>query len=138
MTDFPTENDDAGPSSQEEQTDHQNILFHDIPDHFFAALTNRRRRCVLAYLSNASSDSAAIQELVDDIAAREHGNKVDSLDEIEITLFHHHLPKLADIGLIEFDNGVKQSAIVTIHESNRYWRIFRARITGPGKILSFV
>ncbi|WP_438267503.1 DUF7344 domain-containing protein [Haladaptatus halobius] len=45
--------------------------------------------------------------MVEDIAAREHGNKADSLDEIEVTLFHHHLPKLANIGLIEFDKRTK-------------------------------
>ncbi|GAA0260136.1 ArsR/SmtB family transcription factor [Haladaptatus pallidirubidus] len=107
MTDFPTENNDTGLPSQKEQTDHQDTTFHDILDYFFAALTNRRRRCVLAYLSTESSDSATMQELVEDIAAREHGNKTDSLDEIEITLFHHHLPKLADSGLIEFDKQSK-------------------------------
>jgi DNA-binding transcriptional ArsR family regulator len=116
VTDFPTENDAADPSSQKEQTDHQNTTFHDIPDHFFAALTNRRRRCVLAYLSNGSSDSATMQELVDDIAAREHGNRADSFDEIEITLFHHHLPKLADTGFIEFD---KRSKIIRYRDNTR-------------------
>ncbi|WP_266083225.1 DUF7344 domain-containing protein [Haladaptatus caseinilyticus] len=103
MTDFPTENDDSDSHPPEEQTDHQDVSFHDIPDHFFSALTNRRRRCVIAYLSNTSSNSATMQELVEDIAARENDNKTDSFNEIEITLFHHHLPKLADIGLVEFD-----------------------------------
>lgn len=107
MTDFPTENDDTGPPSREEQTDHQDTSFHDVPDHFFAVLANQRRRCVLAYLSNESSNSATMQELVEEIAAREHSSKAESPDEIEITLFHHHLPKLANIGLIEFDKRTK-------------------------------
>ena len=44
-----------------------------------------------------------MQELVDDIAAREHSNNGDFLDGIEITLFHHHLPNLTDVGLIKVD-----------------------------------
>ncbi|WP_458190892.1 DUF7344 domain-containing protein [Haladaptatus sp. NG-WS-4] len=116
MTDFPTENNDADPPSREEQTDHQDISFQDLPNHFFAILANKRRCRVLAYLSNGSSDSATMQELIEEIAAREHRNKTDSLDEIKITLFHHHLPKLADTGFIEFD---KQSKIIRYRDNTR-------------------
>ncbi|WP_435156265.1 DUF7344 domain-containing protein [Haladaptatus sp. DFWS20] len=96
-------------SSRDHETNpptHQDII-RDIPDQFFTALTNQRRRYILAYLSNETSNSATIQELVEDIAAREHDEKTDSHDDIEITLFHHHLPKLVDFGLIEFDKRTK-------------------------------
>lgn len=103
MTDAPLGDDETSPPSQKEQTHRQDTPFRDIPDHFFATLTNQRRRHILAYLSDESSNSMTMQELVEDIAAHEKDRKADSHDDIEITLFHHHLPKLADVGLIEVD-----------------------------------
>ena len=77
-----------------------------------------------------------MQELVDDIAAREHGNKADSLDEFEITLFHRHLPKLADAGFIEFD---KRSKTIRYRDDTRVKSLLTyLQEYSPSKYLSLI
>lgn len=80
-------------------------------DALFDALADRRRRYVLYYLA-AVEDEAVLA--VEDIAERveswerewdaaERRESVDGGRAIRVDLHHNHLPRLADVGLIEYD-----------------------------------
>jgi predicted transcriptional regulator len=67
-------------------------------------LANRRRRRLLAYLHDKDGDVASVVELTDYLA----GDEADSVDDLDpdgvaVSLHHNDLPKLADIGIIEYD-----------------------------------
>lgn len=71
------------------------------------ALTHRRRRLILYYLHDRSGPVEA-DELARQILAWETnttvGNITDGDCERVVTgLYHNHLPKLADAGMIEYD-----------------------------------
>lgn len=79
----------------------------------FGAVSNERRRYVLYSLDERDTD-VAIDSLVDRIASVEAGASERVLDEhrerIATALHHAHLPRLADIGLIEYDQTTKTVA----------------------------
>lgn len=73
---------------------------------YFDALAGERRRYVLYYLSRHGA--ASVDELARYVVAREAGRSPDSLTEgatgrVASELYHKHLPRLADYGLVEFD-----------------------------------
>ena len=73
------------------------------------ALTHRRRRLILYYLHDRSGPVEA-DELARQVLAWETntavGNITDNDCERVVTgLYHNHLPKLADAGLIEYDQA---------------------------------
>lgn len=61
-------------------------------------LANSRRRYVLQYLLNNEHGNA--EKIASEIAPREEGD----IREIQISLVHNHLPRLADHGLLEYDH----------------------------------
>lgn len=65
-------------------------------DECFDALSNRQRRRVLVALLHHNPQSADFQSS-DDIVSGE------ATDELAIQMHHVHLPKLADMGFIEWD-----------------------------------
>ena len=70
------------------------------------AFAHRRRRLVLAVL-DARPESVEFEALVDVVAVRE-GDETGVVDvgdreRVRISLYHWHLPKLADAGLVEYD-----------------------------------
>lgn len=70
-------------------------------------LTSQRRRVLLAVLEDRSAP-ITLEELTSLVANREEGIDMaaaDDLNEVEITLHHGHLPKLRDIGIIDYDPG---------------------------------
>ena len=72
----------------------------------FEALANSQRRHVLAYLSERSEDDPVhIDGLIDQVIARElvDGNSTVDPDSVAATLHHVHLPKLDDLGLVDYD-----------------------------------
>lgn len=75
-------------------------------DELFAALAHRRRRSLLTLLQ--VHGELDLDSLAGRIAADERAETVDAVPDGEITrvhvsLFHQHLPRLADIGLVDFD-----------------------------------
>ncbi|KZN24524.1 hypothetical protein A4G99_09090 [Haladaptatus sp. R4] len=69
----------------------------------FDALRRPERRAVLQYFGTPNVDrngAADVDELVEFVSER-----LGELDEraVESSLYHHHLPKLADVGLIDYD-----------------------------------
>ncbi|WP_247001802.1 DUF7344 domain-containing protein [Halosolutus gelatinilyticus] len=75
-------------------------------DELFDALSHRRRRLVLYYLK--ANEQTTLDELADWVAtieARPNGSEAtaEQREAAAIDLFHIHLPKLADLKVIEYD-----------------------------------
>ncbi|WP_435345669.1 DUF7344 domain-containing protein [Haloarchaeobius sp. HRN-SO-5] len=89
-----SEDDAAGPSKGE----------------LFEALSNRRRRETLRYLLEQDDEATTKGEVARHIAARETGKDVDDVSSSErkrvyIALHQTHLPKLDDVGLVDYDSS---------------------------------
>lgn len=82
----------------------------------FEVLSNERRRLVLRYLSQKNGESTDLRPLVDFVAAEENGTTSEELDSnarkrVYTALRQSHLPKLHDIGVIEYDRLRGQVAL---------------------------
>lgn len=68
-------------------------------------LANERRRCLLEYLWSQSEEvgsfEAATKHTITKMS-RKHGYQPNH-DNIQVELQQHHLPKLVDAGIIEYD-----------------------------------
>jgi hypothetical protein len=94
----------------------------------FHLLSNRRRREVLLYLF--SERSAPLDELVDQIAARELDRETDVADSdhraaVYTSLYQTHIPELADAGIVVYDPEQRRVAL-----TGRGWRL-RSYLNGP-------
>ena len=72
----------------------------------FGVLRNARRRYVLHFLSEESPRE--LGDLAEQIAARENDTTVEALSSkqrksVYTALYQTHLPKLADVGVVEYD-----------------------------------
>lgn len=79
-------------------------------DAVFDALASRRRRYVLYYLDEVEAESVlAVEDIAERVARWERewdGAERGSADErraVRIDLHHNHLPRLADVGLLDYD-----------------------------------
>jgi len=75
----------------------------------FNILSNQRRRQTLRYLSDKDEETASIGELSEQIAAGENEKPVGELTSQErkrvyVALYQVHLPKMANVGVIEYDD----------------------------------
>lgn len=103
MTTEPTEPDFAALSELDEDTD---VLFD--------ALAHHRRRFVLAFLEE-NPTPVALADLADELATIEHDAPLAEIADEDVTairasLYHLHVPKLADVGLVEYDPDSEQVA----------------------------
>lgn len=78
-------------------------------DEMFHLLSNQRRRDALCYLAE-DDEAVVMRDLAEWIAAREHETTVAQLTSNErqrvyIALYQTHLPKLADYGVIEYNQS---------------------------------
>lgn len=83
-------------------------------DATFDVLANAERRLILNYLTEAADHEATVDELVSHIT-QHHADRTGELpsrDSIEMRLHHIHLPKLTEVGLVEYDARTEQL---------RYW-----------------
>lgn len=81
---------------------------HQQFDRIFTALSSLRRRYVLYYLER--KEPAAIVDVARHVAAWETDTPPPAVDEdsqavqeVVISLYHEHFPKLADLHLVEYD-----------------------------------
>ena len=78
-------------------------------DEIFHLLQNQRRRRVLQYLHDHDDGQGVdMRDVVEWVAAIEHDTTVQALrseerQRVYIALYQSHLPKLADAGVIEYD-----------------------------------
>ncbi|MFC3476715.1 DUF7344 domain-containing protein [Halobacterium litoreum] len=79
-------------------------------DDVFHLLQNQRRRYALRYLQLADSDTVKMRDLAEQVAAWEHDTTVELLSSkqrqrVYIPLYQNHLPKLADEGIIDYQQS---------------------------------
>lgn len=75
-------------------------------DDFLGAIASRRRRYVLYYLRDEGRST--LDEVAEEIAARNHGTSPGEVDEqvarnVRINLYHAQVPKLAEAEIITYD-----------------------------------
>ncbi len=85
------------------ETGDETVPVSDVYD----ALSNERRRRVLSMLSEETTplDVAELAHVVAtaETADQPHGTLDDHVTRVHTSLHHVHLPKLADLGLVEYD-----------------------------------
>jgi hypothetical protein len=91
-------------------------------DTIFGILQNSRRREVLQYLRSTGS-TATIGQLTEIIAALENGVNPSELTyqqrkRVRTSLYQTHLPKLADEGLVEYDQ--REGTVSLTDSMNNY------------------
>ena len=76
-------------------------------DRCFEALADERRREVLTVLFQSESSLSLTELAVEltrvDADAREADAPTDGVEHRKVQLYHRHVPKLVDAGLVEFD-----------------------------------
>lgn len=93
-------------------------------DELFDLLRNRRRRDILTYL-DASDGTVTLDELAEAIAADENDIEPEQLSSqqrkrVYISLYQNHLPKMDDLGLIEYEKNRGVVKLVDISEAKPY------------------
>jgi len=78
-------------------------------DKVFAALGHPRRRYLLYTLVNASSEET-LSELATKLAAWEQDKPVSGVTDherrdVHLSLYHSHIPKLADLGVLDYQEA---------------------------------
>jgi hypothetical protein len=94
-------------------------------DEVFELLSNRRRRDVLLYLDAQPDGTATLDTLAEHIAARENDVTVGQLSaaqrkRVYIGLYQCHLPKMDDLGVIEYDQDRGTVELQDISQFSRY------------------
>lgn len=89
-------------------------------DDMFSILSNQRRRYVLQSLGE-SQTPVAFDDLVDDVAEQEHDAPIsdipaEAVDRVRLSLYHSHIPKLADVDLVEHCEEREQVSLSTDSE----------------------
>ncbi|WP_222913354.1 hypothetical protein [Natrinema sp. SYSU A 869] len=77
----------------------QNSLHPKKKDELLTILANHHRRIILNYFQNLSDNVASIQDLAEEIIEQDNGGK----KQVTLQLLHSTLPRLADVGAIEYD-----------------------------------
>lgn len=75
----------------------------DTVDRLFSALANEHNRVVVRYLRDSPDAAATMDELADHVANHRTTSDASDPDRAAIHLHHVCLPKLADVGVIEYD-----------------------------------
>ncbi|MEY7849399.1 hypothetical protein AB7C87_09410 [Natrarchaeobius sp. A-rgal3] len=70
-------------------------------DSVYDMLSETRRRCVLYHLHEV--EETTVEELTRAVARREQGEP--DKDHVRISLIHNHLPRLADVGVIDYERA---------------------------------
>lgn len=128
----------------------------DVPltiDEIFEILKNSRRRLVLEHLEKADNP-VKLNDLADQVTAIENDTDVSSITSAErkrvyVGLYQFHLPKMADMGVIEYDKDRGDVALTERGEklyqrheqegsSDRPWHLAYLCIAGGGVIAVIV
>lgn len=93
--------DDGVP--EESYTDDRSV----VP--FIEVLGDQRRRHAVACAIDRTQP-VALADLAEAVAVREHQGSItaipeEEVDAIHLSLYHTHIPKLAEIGLVDYDPG---------------------------------
>lgn len=110
----------TGQNTGETQTGAFEAGHADSLDTYFKILSNQRRRQVLDCLQEYRNPMA-LSDLADEVAVREYETRIteipaEKVKEIYISLYHVHIPKMADAGLVEYD---QDTDLVALSEGGR-------------------
>lgn len=88
-------------------------------DTIFHVLSHHRRRHTLRVLF-AYEPPITLADLADEVAVRENGTRLDEISaedvqEIYLSLYHSHIPKLAEAGLVQYE---QEQDLVTLGEAS--------------------
>lgn len=72
-------------------------------DRVYSALATETRRAVLAYFDASDTQTASLDDLTEYIATRQSGAAARTRDQVKMRLHHVGLPKLDDVGFIDYD-----------------------------------
>jgi len=78
-------------------------------------LRHKQRRAIITYFNQETTDRASFDDLVAYIVSsdsRRGATSAEHRERVTIGLFHNHLPRLADAGVLEYDQR---------SETVRYW-----------------
>ena len=98
----PTGGEGTAPGDESVTSDDRRPLEMNL-DALFEALADAQRRRILAYLDATDDDVAAYSDLIEHVADDSAGESTTDRDRIAVSLHHNHLPKLADVGVVEYD-----------------------------------
>ena len=78
-----------------------------LVDEAMQALAHHRRRLAIAVVRE-HDEAVSLPDVADEVAVREHGRPLQELSaetvaETYISLYHDHLPRLVDLGLLAYD-----------------------------------
>jgi len=82
-------------------------------DQIFSLLSNRRRRNLLRFVESVGGESA-VPAITDHLAQSEYGGEdvtASQRKNVYVSLHQTHLPKLADAGVVEYDEQTKRVAL---------------------------
>ena len=79
----------------------------DTIDDAFGLLANERRRLFLQVM-RTYGESLTLPDAAEEVAVRETGRQMPNISaelvrEVYLSLYHDHLPRLVDAGLLEYD-----------------------------------
>ncbi|WP_458190889.1 DUF7344 domain-containing protein [Haladaptatus sp. NG-WS-4] len=78
-------------------------------------LRHKQRRAIIRYFNQKTTDCTSLDDLVEYIVSSDSKSEATSVghnERITIELLHNHLPRLADAGVLEYDQR---------SETIRYW-----------------
>lgn len=92
-------------------------------DELYEALSRERRRRILSVLAETEGP-LGVDELARAVAARERDARPADLDEadverVRVSLYHRHVPKLADAGLVVRDDEAGHVSLTALGERVR-------------------
>ena len=101
-------------------------------DQIFDVLSNHRRICVIRYLQETDEEVVDLRDVVDYVAKSENGGgtgKVEYQDRKSVytALRQTHLPKLHELGIIEFD---KSRGVMELTDQASHVRMYLEYVPG--------
>ncbi|WP_138006507.1 DUF7344 domain-containing protein [Halalkalirubrum salinum] len=78
----------------------------------YTALAREERRELLRYLQHMQK--AQLEDVAQHLLEWEHGSTEEDFSAIRLGLYHMHLPKLAEAGLLTWDSQQNQITLTTL------------------------
>ncbi|WP_336001578.1 ArsR/SmtB family transcription factor [Halorientalis halophila] len=103
---------DHGSSGERDEESHASRSMHaDARNDLFRALAHPRRRRILAFLREEGR-AVPVEQIADGIATDEAPpERIVSGPDVEAALYHVHLPKLIEAGLLEWIDPDRRAAV---------------------------
>ena len=115
------------------ESDRPNSGVSSVPNDLYGVLADRRRRSVLRCL-DGTAEPLALADLSRQIATVEAdgprcGVSNDAVRQVYIDLFHVHVPKLVESGVVRWDRD--RNTVVSGENFDEVWRLLERSRHGP-------